>query len=149
MCLGSLSGKTSPQAKRHQPSLLITFFLPSFFTLMFDPHFWPSFLTLIFDPHFWPSFSTLIFYPYCWPSFFTHIFDNLKDGTGDLTFETLITILTIENLNSDIHSYLTINCDTGQHSQFLRCFLCRGAQGRNTPEGWKWGGCRWKLTSYF
>ena len=33
-------------------------------------------------------------------------------------------ILTIENLNSDNHSYMTINCDTGQHSQFLRC-LCR------------------------
>ena len=40
---------------------------------------------------------------------------------GDLTFETLITILTIESLNSVNHSYLTINCDTGQHSQFLRC----------------------------
>ena len=49
-------------------------------------------------------------------------FDNWKDSPGDLTFETLITILTIENLNSDNHSYLTINCDTGQHSQFLRCF---------------------------
>ena len=32
-------------------------------------------------------------------------------------------LMTIENLNSDNHSYLTINCDTGQHSQFLRCFL--------------------------
>ena len=38
-----------------------------------------------------------------------------------VTFETLITILTIENLNSDNLCYLTINCDTGQHSQFLRC----------------------------
>ena len=37
-----------------------------------------------------------------------------------MTFETLITILTIENL--DNLCYLTINCDTGQHSQFLRCF---------------------------
>ena len=44
-----------------------------------------------------------------------------KDSPGDSTFETLSTILTIENLNSDNHSYLTINCDTGQHSQFLRC----------------------------
>ena len=49
------------------------------------------------------------------------IFDNWKDCPGDLTFETLITILTIENLNSVNHSFLTINCDTGQHSQFLRC----------------------------
>ena len=44
------------------------------------------------------------------------------DSPGDSTFETLSTILTIENLNSDNHSYLTINCDTRQHSQFLRCF---------------------------
>ena len=49
------------------------------------------------------------------------IFDNWKDSPGDLTFETLITILTIENLNSVNHSYLTINCDSGQRSQFLRC----------------------------
>ena len=47
------------------------------------------------------------------------IFDNWKDSPGDLTFETLITILTIENLNSDNHFYLTINFDTGQHSQYL------------------------------
>ena len=51
------------------------------------------------------------------------------DSPGDSTFETLSTNLTIENLNSDNHSYLTINCDTGQHSQFLRCFpisvLCK------------------------
>ena len=59
------------------------------------------------------------------------IFDNWKDSPGDLTFETLITILTIENLNSDNHSYLTINCDTGQHSQFLRCFV----QNRNLQLG--------------
>ena len=50
------------------------------------------------------------------------IFDNWKECLGDLIFETLITILIIENLNSVNHSYLTINCDTGQHSQFLRCF---------------------------
>ena len=50
------------------------------------------------------------------------IFDKWKDSPGDSTFETLSTILTIENLNSDNHSYMTINCDTGQHSQFLRCF---------------------------
>ena len=66
-----------------------------------------------------PRLMTILFH--FLPSFFTLIFDNLKDSTGDLTFETLITILTIENLNSDNHSYLTINCDTGQHSQFLRC----------------------------
>ena len=46
-----------------------------------------------------------------------------KDSPGDLTFETMITILTIKNLTSVNHSYLTINCDTGQHSQFLRCLF--------------------------
>ena len=60
-------------------------------------------------------------------NFFMTIFDDIKtifdkkDSPEDMTFETLITILTIENLNSVNHSYLTINCDTGQHSQFLRC----------------------------
>ena len=39
-----------------------------------------------------------------------------------MTFETLSTILTIEDLNYDNLCDLTINCDTGQHSQFLRCF---------------------------
>ena len=52
-----------------------TDFCPSFFTLIFDPHYWPSFLTLIFDPHFWSPFLTLIFYPNFWPSFLTLIFD--------------------------------------------------------------------------
>ena len=37
------------------------------------------------------------------------------------TFETLITILTIENLNDNICD-LTIKCNTGQHSKFLRRF---------------------------
>ena len=46
------------------------------------------------------------------------IFDNWKDSTGDLTFEPLIKILTIGNLNSVNHFCLTIYCDTGQHSQF-------------------------------
>ena len=102
--------------------IFVPHFWPSFLTLIFYPNFLPSFFTLIFYPNFLPSFFILIFDPHFSPSFFTLIFDNLKDSTGDLTFETLITILTIENLNSDNHSYLTINCDTGQHSQFLRCF---------------------------
>ena len=58
-------------------------------------------------------------------------FDHLKDSLGDLTFETSITILTIENLNSINHCYLTINCDTGQHSPFLWCFK----SGNVTTEG--------------
>ena len=57
------------------------------------------------------------------------IFDKWKDSPGDLTSETLITILTIENLHSVNHSYLTINCDTGQHSQLLQCL--RLEDGRN------------------
>ena len=39
-----------------------------------------------------------------------------------VTFETLITILTIENLNSWQSLLPKIKSDTGQHSQFLRCF---------------------------
>ena len=38
------------------------------------------------------------------------------------TLETLITILTIENLNSDHLWDLAIKSDAGQHLQFLRCF---------------------------
>ena len=38
------------------------------------------------------------------------------------TLETLITILTIENLNSDHLWDLAIKSDAGQHSQFLGCF---------------------------
>ena len=37
------------------------------------------------------------------------------------TLETLITILTIENLNSDHLWDLAIKSDAGQHLQFLRC----------------------------
>ena len=51
-----------------------------------------------------------------------------------VTFETLRTILTIEKLNSVNHSYLTINFDTGQHSQFLRCFAGEnGTEGEGEP----------------
>ena len=38
------------------------------------------------------------------------------------TSETLITILTIENINSDNLCDLAIKSDAGQHSQFLGCF---------------------------
>ena len=40
-----------------------------------------------------------------------------------LTFETLITFLTIENNNPKIHIDPSIKSDIGQHSQFLRCFF--------------------------
>ena len=72
----------------------------------------------IFDDNFYDNFLMTII------DGIETIFDNWKDSPGDLTLETLITILTIENLNSDNHSYLAINCDTGQHSQFLRCLDC-------------------------
>ena len=39
------------------------------------------------------------------------------------TYETLITILTIENLIHYNLCRLTIKSDTGQYSQFLRCFF--------------------------
>ena len=45
------------------------------------------------------------------------IFDNRKDSPGDLTFETLITILTIENLNLVNHSYqLIVTLDSIRNS---------------------------------
>ena len=52
------------------------------------------------------------FYEYFWRQFLMAIF---------VTFETLITILIIENLNS--WQFNDVNkSDTGQHSQFLQCF---------------------------
>ena len=80
----------------------------------------------LFDDNFFMTIFMTIFDDYFLMTLFDDIetiFDIWKDSPGDLTFETLITILTIENLNSVNHSYLTINCDTGQHSQFLRCFF--------------------------
>ena len=50
-------------------------------------------------------------------------FDNWKDNPGDLWH--LRHWLQFWQLRTWIHDnlcYLTINCDTGQHSQFLRCF---------------------------
>ena len=44
------------------------------------------------------------------------IFDNWKDSPGDLTFEALIKILTIGNLNSVNHFCLTIYCDSIRNS---------------------------------
>ena len=51
-------------------------------------------------------------------SFFCKIFTMQRQSW---TLETLITILTIENLNSDHLCDLTIKSDAGQHLQFLRC----------------------------
>ena len=51
-------------------------------------------------------------------------FDNWKDNPGDLWH--LIHWLQFWPLRTWIHDnlcYLTINCDTGQHSQFLRCLI--------------------------
>ena len=58
---------------------------------------------------------------------FLTIFDNVdnwKDSPEDLWH--LRYWLQFWHLRNWIHDnlcYLTINCDTGQHSQFLRCFL--------------------------
>ena len=76
-----------------------------------------NFLMTIFDD----NFLMTIFYD------IETIFDNWKDSPGDLTFETLITILIIENLKSDNHCYLTINSHTGQWTAFAILvihFLC-------------------------
>ena len=51
-------------------------------------------------------------------------FDNWKGNPGDLWH--LRHWLQFWQLRTWIHDnlcYLTINCDTGQHSQFLRCFV--------------------------
>ena len=80
-----------------------------------------TFLMTIFDDNFFMTIFDDNFFMKIFDDIET-IFDNWKDSPGHLAFETLITILTIENLNSVNHPYLTINCDTGQHSQFLRCF---------------------------
>ena len=51
-------------------------------------------------------------------------FDNWKDNPGDLWH--LRHWLQFWQLRTWIHDsfcYLTINCDTGQHSQYLRCFF--------------------------
>ena len=64
----------------------------------------------------WPK---KIYQPTYLPTYVPPLENTLKEQS---LFETLITILTIENLVNDNLCYLTINCDTGQHSQFLRCF---------------------------
>ena len=51
-------------------------------------------------------------------------FDNWKDNPGDLWH--LRHWLQFWQLRTWIHDnlcYLTVNCDTGQHSQFLRCLV--------------------------
>ena len=47
-----------------------------------------------------------------------------------MTFETLISIPTIVRTWINDHPcYLIINCDTGQHSRFLRCLIISTASG--------------------
>ena len=47
----------------------------------------------------------------------------MEQSQGLVTFATLITILTIDTWINDNLCYLAINCDTGQNSQFLQCFV--------------------------
>ena len=87
----------------------------------------------IFGNNFWWQFSMTIFIYNLWWKFMTIliIFDNWdnfwqfwKDSPGDLWH--LRHWLQFRQLRTWIHDnlwYLTINCDTGQHSQFLRCFF--------------------------
>ena len=95
--------------------------LSTLITLSTLSHCWHFFLTIFDDNFFMTIFDDNFLMKIL--DYIETIFDNWKDSPGDLTCETLITILKIENLNSVNHSYLTINCDTGQHSQFLRCFI--------------------------
>ena len=95
------------------PRLLVCLLPPTirlFITLQSDPRDFVTFETFIqtdFErlTDFWKSFSNL-------ESFQTKTILRL------VTFETLSTILTIENL-----CYPAIHFDTGQHAQFLRCFI--------------------------
>ena len=50
-------------------------------------------------------------------------FDNWKDNPGDLWhLRHWLQFWQLRTWIHDIFCYMTINCDTGQHSQFLRCF---------------------------
>ena len=81
------------------------------------------FITLQSDPRDFVTFETFIQTDFerltdFWKSFLNFESFQTKTILRLVTFETLITILTIENL-----CYLAIHFDTGQHSQFLRCFI--------------------------
>ena len=94
---------------------------------MFDDNFWWQFFMKIFDDNFWQYLTILAIFDN---------FDNLgqlrqlrqlrqfwKDSPADLWH--LRHWLQFWQLGAWIHDnlwYLTLNCDTGQHSQFLRCF---------------------------
>ena len=147
-----------------------------FLMTTFDDIFWWHFLMTIFNDNFWKFLLTNLtifdkFYHFWQFWIFSAIFDILwkfwtilinfgqfwwlrqsfakwKDSPGDSTFETLSTILTIENLNSVNHSYLTINCDTGQHSQFLRCFITRDVK-KVTPKMYVHGTNVYKAALFF
>ena len=69
-------------------------------------------------------------------------FDNWKDNPGNLLH--LRHWLQFWQLRTWIHDnlcYLTINCDTGQHSQFLRCYTYRQYQlsMKYAQAGWQDG----------
>ena len=52
-------------------------------------------------------------------------FDNWKDSPGDLWhLRHWLQYRQLRTWINDNLCYLTINCDTGQHLQFLRCFFC-------------------------
>ena len=59
-------------------------------------------------------------------------FDNWKDNPGDLWhFRHWLQFWQLRTWIHDNLCYLTINCDTGQHSQFLRCL-------HNIFDIWHW-----------
>ena len=73
--------------------------------------------------NFSPTFSTFSQFFLNLFQFFLKFFSSIFSKKFQLvTIETLIKILTIENLNSWNLCYLTIKSDSGQHSQFFRCF---------------------------
>ena len=98
---------------------LVTIFGDNFWLQLFDDNFWWQFLMTIF----WWQFLVTIFDDNFWKQFLMTLFDdNLWWQFSDF----LKHLLQFWQLRTWIHDnlcYLTINCDTGQHSQFLRCFF--------------------------
>ena len=108
----------------------------------FDDNFWWQFLMTIFDDNSWWQFLVTFFgdnflwkflmtFDIFWWQFLMTIVDNFWRFVHFLTiFLSFLTTETIDKfwkfwqLRTWIHDnlwYLTLNCDTGQHLQFLRC----------------------------
>ena len=113
----------------------------------FDDNFWWQFLMTILDDNFWWQFLlTIFYYNFRW-RFSMMIFDDnfwwqflvailmkifvgnflgtyFQPVTCDIWHWLEIQYWQLRTWFHDNLCYLTINCDPGQHLQFLRCFVC-------------------------